>query len=158
MRSRLSTCATLSSLGTGGCTNPKDGKRTHDPIDSKRMGGLKNPGNRRNGGRPRCAGNGCRKGSARALSLESGEVFGPNGAGGGNRTPDHLITNQALYLLSYASTFSSVTQGCSGGQFRGSATRSRTTTCPPFSYVTVGMRKAQASSNCTSILPRVAFE
>lgn len=37
-------------LGCGGCTNPKDGKRTHDPIDSKRMGGLKNPGNRRNGG------------------------------------------------------------------------------------------------------------
>ena len=25
------------------------------------------------------------------------------GAGGGNRTPDRLITNQLLYLLSYAS-------------------------------------------------------
>ena len=27
-----------------------------------------------------------------------------DGAGGGNRTPDPLITNQLLYLLSYAST------------------------------------------------------
>ena len=26
-----------------------------------------------------------------------------DGAGGGNRTPDPLITNQLLYLLSYAS-------------------------------------------------------
>jgi hypothetical protein len=26
------------------------------------------------------------------------------GAGGGNRTPDLLITNQLLYLLSYASS------------------------------------------------------
>ena len=28
---------------------------------------------------------------------------GHGGAGGGNRTPDRLITNQLLYLLSYAS-------------------------------------------------------
>ncbi len=41
------------------------------------------------------------KSMARLTRGQSGE----NGAGGGNRTPDLLITNQLLYQLSYAGQY-----------------------------------------------------
>ena len=38
------------------------------------------------------------------LMADSADGPRNGGAGGGNRTPDRLITNQLLYLLSYASS------------------------------------------------------